>query len=102
MISKPRKIAHIGLGLVIIGVIISLVTPMAYWISLGIWALSVIAGVFAIIANGRAFPTTAQVVSGIDREHLDLLGYIEVYLAILPLIATIAIVIFGIIVKNSG
>jgi len=94
MSLKPRKLAHIGFVIVVAGLLVSVLVPAAVWIAFGLWALSIITGALALARNGRIFPATTQMVSGRDKYHLDIFGFVEVYLAILPALATIAILIF--------
>ncbi len=101
MFDSPKKIAHLGFGTVLIGFLIYLLVPGAYWISLGFWLISVVFGIIALVKNGRVFPSTGQIVHGSGGKHLDLFGYIEVYLAILPGVVTIAIIISYIILKRG-
>lgn len=99
MLSKPRVLAHIAFGFVIAGFLIFTINPKAYPMSLGFWLLSVITGIFALIKNGRIFPTVKQIKEGDDEDKLDMLQFVEVYLALVPGIFTVAYLIFMAIIK---
>ncbi len=99
MFTKPRILAHIGFGFVVLGLVISLIVPQAYPVSLGLWLIGVFAGISALIKNGRLFPTVAQIKAGGDEDKLDILQFVEVYLSLVPGIFTIAYLIFITIIK---
>ncbi|HDR90745.1 MAG TPA: hypothetical protein ENN75_00695 [candidate division Zixibacteria bacterium] len=94
MFSKPRILAHIGFLLVTAGLVISMLIPPAYPVSLGLWLIAVVAGVFALIKNGRLFPNIALTRTGEDPDKLDILHFVEVYLSLIPGIFIVAYLIY--------
>jgi len=99
MLKTPREWAHLSLELVTIGLAIRLLVPEAFWISLVFWGMSVISGVVTFIKNGRILPTTAQML-GRNNGKLGLLGFIEVYLALVPAITAVAMLIYIFLVRK--
>jgi len=91
--KSVRSWAHLSFGIVFIGLFVNLINSRAYVVSLSIWGLSAILGVITLIINRRVFPKTAHIVRR-DPNHLDILGYIEVYLALLPLIIAIILLVY--------
>ena len=99
MQDSPRKYAHIGFGLVVIGIVVQLVNSGAYLISFLFWAAALVFGIIALVKNGRAFPSTDEMI-GVDKKGLGLLGYIETYLCLLPTAVGIILTIYIIILKG--
>ncbi|HHS49798.1 MAG TPA: hypothetical protein ENN07_01640 [candidate division Zixibacteria bacterium] len=97
--NKAKKAAHIGLGVVVFGLLVFLIAPSLYWISMVLWLIALGAGIAALVFNRRVFPNTEQMM-GHDKSGLDVLGYVEVYVTFVPAIAAIAMIIF--ILSQSG
>ena len=101
MLKSPRTWAHIGLGVVILGLLLYIILPTAYWFSLGIWTLAAVVGIISLVKNGRIFPNQRQVM-GHDSVGLNILGYIEVYVSLVPTISAAAMIIYLLIAKSRG
>ena len=99
MPKSPRTWAHIGVGTIILGLLLHLISPAAYLFSLGIWALAAVVGIISLVKNGRIFPNQRQVM-GYDSVGLNIIGYIEVYVSLVPMIAAAAMMIYFAIAKN--
>lgn len=93
MFKAQRSLAHIGLGLVISGLVVHAFYPKAYLVSFVAWLLAFFFGIWTFIKNKRIFPTKEQML-GADHIGLDLIGYIEAYLSILPAIMAIILIVF--------
>ncbi|GEM_PF-2303296 len=98
--SKPRKYAHISLGVLLLGLFVYLIFPAWFWGSLALWGAAFVIGIVALVFNGRAFPNTEQMI-GQDPHGLDLIGYIEVYVTMVPAISLVAILIFSYILRRG-
>ncbi len=94
MLAKPRILAHLGFLLVTAGLVISMLVPAAYPVSLGLWLIAVVAGIFALVKNGRLFPNITLTRAGEDPEKLDVLHFVEVYLSLIPGIFLVAYLIY--------
>jgi hypothetical protein len=94
MLPKPRKLAHIAFVFVVSGLLLSVLAPKIYSVSLGMWFLSVAVGIIALIKNGRLFPRIALTRSDDDAEKLDMIHFVEVYLSLIPGIFVIAYILF--------
>jgi hypothetical protein len=88
MFGKAREIAHLSVAIFVLGFVFlgAYVTFKLMWaiIPAGILLLfGALLGVVTLVKNKRFFPNTAAI-TGRDEEHLDIIGYIEAYVSILP------------------
>lgn len=93
----PRKIAHFsvaffGLGFISLGSYVWRFFPYGIYPAGLFWLISLILGICALIANKKYFPNK-ETLTQPDPDRLDIVGFTEVYVAILPFVL---VIVFGI------
>ena len=94
---KPRKLAHFSfvfffLGFISLGLRVLQIIEGAIFAAGFFWIVSLVIGIVTLIINKRFFPNK-EVLEGRDLNHLDIVGFTEAYLGILPFVL---VIVFGI------
>ena len=82
ILTKPRALAHLAALFVGLGFITYAIVKMWLWLFAVFYALSFIFALLSLVANRRA-----------DAVKLDMIGYMEAVLGMLPLIIAVVLIV---------